>query len=112
MAGNAPKLTVVYSQRALHTLDEIWEWNAERYSAQHAQSYTEFLKRRTEDLSSANNAGRIVPTRPGYRYVTILRRRGGHGHVAVYEIVDSTIYILNYYHTAQDWQGKLASGEW
>jgi hypothetical protein len=41
----------------------------------------------------------------------IRRHRKGHGHVAVYELIGDVIHVLNFYHTAQDWQNKLADEE-
>jgi len=63
-------------------------------------------------LATRYLSGKCVPARPEFRYIIIMRRPGGHGHVAVYEIVDGLVNVLNFYHTAQDWQGKLARGEW
>jgi len=38
-------LDIVYSAKALKQLDEIWNWNEERYNASHADQYVEFLER-------------------------------------------------------------------
>jgi hypothetical protein len=44
-------------------------------------------------------------------YIVIQRSKRGHGHVAIYEIIDNKVNVIDYYHTAQDWQSKLARGE-
>ena len=44
MASGPRKLSVSFSPAALATLDQIWEWNAERYNAGHADHYIDFLE--------------------------------------------------------------------
>ena len=108
LARKPHKLTVSYSPKAQASLDEIWDWNARHYGRDHAQRYIEFLQVETDKLVSAYLRGRRVPTRTEYRYITIKRRTRGYGHVAVYEIIGDAVEILDYFHTAQDWQNKLA----
>jgi plasmid stabilization system protein ParE len=108
MAGEHRNLTVVLSPAALRTLDEIWEWNASQYGVDHAGRYIEFVLARTNQLDTIHGVGRPVPTQPRMRYIIIRRRRKGHGHLAVYEVVGDEVRVLNYFHTAQDWQTKLA----
>ena len=112
MARKPPQLKVVISPRALNALDEIWDWNAGRYDVDHADNYVDFLTKKTKGLASAYLTGRVVATAPELRYIVIKRTSKGQGHVAVYEITDDQVNVLNFYHTAQDWQGKLARGEW
>jgi plasmid stabilization system protein ParE len=107
MAAQARKLTLVYSTDALHTLDAIWVWNAEHYSVDHAEKYIEFLLVQTEKLASDYLSGRAVPNRPDLQFIVIRRRRKGHGHVAVYEVVADVVHILQFFHTAQDWPNKI-----
>jgi len=52
----------------------------------------------------------VTPQAPRFRY-RLIRKGRGHGYVAIYKIVDSTVEVIHYYHTAQDWQGKLMRGE-
>jgi len=111
MARKPPKLTVAYSPEAHTSLDEIWDWNARRYGRDHATRYIEFLQNETDKLDTDYLRGRRVPTRPEYRYITIKRRQPGYGHVAIDEIVGDTVKILDYFHTAQNWQAKLAEEE-
>lgn len=108
MAGESRNLTVSLSPAALQSLDEIWGWNARRYGAAHADKYSAFLLEKTNQLSTTYFLGKAVPTVPRLSYIVIRRRRKGHGHLAVYELVGDTIYVLQFYHTAQDWQTKLA----
>ena len=113
MARKPPKLKVQFSRRAQNSLDEIWEWNAKTYDADHAENYITFLEKNTNELATKYLTGKIVPTAPELRYITIRRNAKGHGHVAVYKIVaDTCVNVLNFYHTSQDWQEKLARGEW
>ena len=111
MARKPPKLKVTISPRALNTLDEIWEWNEKTYDTEHAENYVDFLKREVRGLATAYHDGRFVATAPELQYITIRRNPRGHGHVAIYEIVGNNVIVLSFYHTSQDWQGKLARGE-
>jgi hypothetical protein len=72
-----------------------------------------FLLSEARKLSTDYFFGKAVPARPRLSYVIIRRRRKGHAHLAVYELIDNVINVLNFYHTARDWQAKLAeeSGE-
>ena len=113
MARKPPKLKVQFSPRAQNSLDEIWEWNAKTHDSDHAENYVAFLERNANGLATAYLTGKIIPTAPELRYVIIRRNPRGHGHVVIYKIVaDSYVNVLNFYHTSQDWQGKLARGEW
>jgi plasmid stabilization system protein ParE len=108
MAAEPRRLSVALSVRALASLEDIWEWNAKTYGTGHADRYVEFLLTQTQNLAGTYAAGRPVPTRPAYRYVLIRRRRRkGHGHIVVYEVVRDSVYVLDYFHTAQDWQNAL-----
>jgi plasmid stabilization system protein ParE len=88
-------------------LDEIGDWNARTYGPDHAHRYITFLTIETAKLSALYFTGRPVPTRPKLSYVTIRKRRRGHGHIAVYQLIGDVVYVLTYYHTAQNWQAKL-----
>jgi plasmid stabilization system protein ParE len=113
MARKPPKLKVQFSPRARYSLDEIWEWNARKYNAEHAESYIAFLEKNANGLAATYLTGKIVPTAPELRYIIIRRNPRGHGHVAIYKIVASTyVNVVNFFHTSQDWQGKLARGDW
>ena len=108
MARESRNLTVSLSQPALRALDEIWDWNVQNYGLAHADKYIAFLLTETNKLSTRFFAGRAVPTVPRLSYIVIRRRRRGHGHLAVYELIGDGITVLNFYHTAQDWQAKLS----
>jgi len=112
MARKPPKLKVEISPRALNAIDEIWEWNARRYDAEHAENYVNFLKKQARGLATTYVTAKTVSTAAELQYITIRRNPRGHGHVAIFEIVDNKVTVLNFYHTSQDWQGKLARGEW
>jgi plasmid stabilization system protein ParE len=100
-------MTVSLSPAAIASLDEIGDWNARTYGPDHAHSYVAFLRTETAKLATLYFAGKPVPTRPKRSYITIRKHRGGHGHVAVYELIGEVVYVLNYYHTAQNWQTRL-----
>jgi plasmid stabilization system protein ParE len=70
-----------------------------------------FLKDAIRSLEDPNAAGKAVPGRPNVRYRLIRRRTSGHGHIVVYEIAGNQVSVLRVYHTAQDWQAKLAAGK-
>jgi len=107
MADQARKLNVSFSPAALEALGEIWEWNARHHGIEHADKYIAFLVAQANRLSTDYFLGRVVPVRPRLNYVIIRRTRRGHGHLAVYELIDDVIQVLHFYHTAQDWQARL-----
>jgi plasmid stabilization system protein ParE len=107
MVAQSRTLVVKLSSEALAKLDEIGDWNARTYDPDHAYRYVAFLKAETAKLSTLYFVGKPVPTRPKLSYITIRKRRAGHGHIAVYELIGDLIYILTYYHTAENWQEKL-----
>src|SRR6266567_3109378 len=109
MAGETRKLTVSLSPAALRSLDDIWEHNARQYDAEHADKYVAFLLAETNKLATKYFLGKAIPTLPRLSYIIIRRRRKGHGHLAVYELIDDVIQVLQYYHTSEDWQMKLAN---
>jgi plasmid stabilization system protein ParE len=111
MAAKKRRLRVELSPAAVSSLEEIGEWNARAYGLDHARRYIAFVIDQTEKLRTLHFAGKPVPTRPNLAYVIIRRNRKGHGHVAVYQVLGDLVMVLNYYHTAQDWQARLkASG--
>jgi plasmid stabilization system protein ParE len=108
MASDPPGMIVDYTPEALANLDEIWDWNAKRYGRVHADSYIEFLRKRTDRLSTDYASGKLVPTNPKLCYRVIQKRKRRHGHIVVYEVNDDDIVrVLRYFHIAQDWQNKL-----
>ena len=108
MASKPPRLIVDYTPEALANLDEIWDWNAEQHGRVHADSYVEFLRKRTDRLSTDYASGKPVPTNPTLFYRVIQKRKKRHGHIVVYEVNDNDVVrSLRYFHTAQDWQNKL-----
>ena len=101
-------MIVDYTPEALANLDEIWDRNAEQHGRVHADSYVEFLRKRTDRLSTDYASGKSVPTNLSLFYRVIQKRKKRHGHIVVYEVnEDDVVRILRYFHTAQDWQNKL-----
>jgi|SRR5579871_861946 len=103
MARKAPKLRVVYRERATLALLEVWDWNAEQYKPELADKYLAFLKRATDNLGTTYVQGRPVPTRPDFRYSLFKQRSRGFGHVAVYKVTEDAVEVLDIFHSAQDW---------
>lgn len=100
-------MNLLYSPESLRGLDAIWLWNAERYGPDHADQYVAFLLTETQRLITSPLAGTIVPTRPLLRYLLLRKRKRGHGHLVVYRLAGQTIHVLDFFHTAQDWQRKV-----
>ena len=100
-------MTVELSDLALRTLGEIWLWNATEVSPRRADAYERFLRQETSNISRQFHLGKPVPSRPALQFVTAKKARAKHGHVIVYRVSERTILVLNYYHTAQDWQNKI-----
>jgi plasmid stabilization system protein ParE len=109
MAASELTLTVVVSPTATAELADIWRWNAERYNEAHADEYIDFVKNKLRQLPVLYKLGRPVPDRPGFHYLLLRRRAKGHAHIAVYRFDDNVIDVLHIFHSAQDWQTKLAA---
>ena len=112
MARKPPRLTVKLSLRTINALNQIWLINAEKYGVERADSYIKFLRDTINRLSSEYPMGKPVTTLPEFQYIVIKRRQQGHGHIAVYKVADNEVNVATVYHTVQDWQNKLARGEW
>jgi plasmid stabilization system protein ParE len=110
MASPEFALTVTVSPTATAELADIWQWNADRYGAGHADEYVGFLRNTIRQLPVLHKLGRPVTVQPNLRYLVIRRRAKGHGHIAVYRCDEKAIDVLHVFHTAQDWQAIL-SGE-
>lgn len=110
MAARSRRREVTLSLAALEALREIWLWNAEHYGSNRADGYLRFLESAIEKLALPEVAGRPVPERSEYRYLLIQRRRGGHGHIVVFQADDTTATVLQIFHTSQNWQTRLDLG--
>jgi plasmid stabilization system protein ParE len=100
-------MKVVVAAEAQTELREIWQWNVERWGVPHADSYLDFLDQQIYNLGTAAKNGKIVESQPRLRYLLIKRRRGGHGHIAVYYVAANEIVVAHVFYTAQNWQTKL-----
>ncbi|HUB24727.1 MAG TPA: hypothetical protein VL992_04795 [Tepidisphaeraceae bacterium] len=60
MAERPRKRTVRFSPSALVLLDQIWEWNAQKYGADHADEYIAFRRSEAEHLADDWLTGRPV----------------------------------------------------
>lgn len=112
MALKSPRrLTVVITPVAQRDLNQIWNYNCDTYDADHATNYIAFLTKETAKLRTEYLKGKPAPNHPRFRY-RVIRKGRGHGYVAIYKILETTVEVLHFYHTAQDWQGKLARDGW
>ena len=101
-------LPVVYAPLAIQDLDVVWDWNERTYDPDHAARYVDLLERHIDALGENHSRGRFVESRPELRYIQISQRKRGHGHIVVYRVDDEAVCVLHIFHTAQDWQTKLA----
>lgn len=108
MASPERTLNVILSPTATTELQEIWQWNAERYTPSHADIYLRHLKERVYSLARSHSQGQVVTGRPDLHYLVIRRKARGHGHIVVYRVSAVAVEVLHIFHTAQDWQTKLA----
>lgn len=102
-----PLKKLVIADQARADLLDIWAWNAAKRSRDHAERYLRFLRAESERLARSPSLGRPVDERPGLRYITVRKRKGGFGHVLVYGESEDTVDVLHVFHTAQDWRNKL-----
>ena len=104
MAKKPTKLSLVVSKEARRSIDEIWEWNANQYGVAQAEAYIDLVWRHVEKLESAYLQG--TPANR-FRYMIIQRRSRRHGHVLIYEILETSVFVLSVFHTAQDWHAFI-----
>jgi plasmid stabilization system protein ParE len=107
MAQRPRQLRLRFSLLVKPRLAEIWRWNADKYGESHATEYLKFLRNKTRALRSEYLRGREVPGHTSYRYMTFKKRARGHGYVIVYQVLETEVYIFDYFHTAQDWTTQL-----
>ncbi len=110
MARNTLSLTVVVTPQADRDLDAIWNYNTQRYDADHADNYAEFLETQTQQLATKYLRGRCIPSHLDIRTLTIQQGRGA-GYYAVYRIKGETVEVARYLHTARDIHGMVTRGE-
>jgi len=108
MARPKPALKVIVAPEAASDLAEIWRWNAERYSPDHADRYVDLLKQVIYGLDVAHLRGKPVARRPDLRFVLVRRKSRGYGHLVVFRINDVTVDVLHVFHSAQDWPTELS----
>ncbi len=89
-------------------LDEIWDWNKKTYGIHHARRYVDMLQLQIDAIGNTYIHGKIVESRPELRYIRLGKRKQGHGHIAVYRVEAGVVSVVHVFHTAQNWQAKLA----
>ena len=111
MARKPPRLIVYLTPRASQDLQEIWDYTAATFSADHADRYLAFLEEETAELTVRHTRGKNVPNRPGLLYATFKIRPRAAGYIAFFEIVGETIEVLRYVHTSRDWHSMTRRGK-
>lgn len=96
-------LTVEYSDAAAADLKQIWNWNADHYGRSHASKYIQYLRSSIGSLRATPHHGSEIAQLPPYRKLLLLKRSGGHGHMAIYQVVGDVIRVVRILHTAQDY---------
>ena len=109
MDAKPPTLRVIYAPTALYELDEIWNWNLDANGIGQAKAYVTFLRGHMDALSVDYAGGKTVSVRPDLQFITMRWRKGGHGHIAVYQIDlrEQTLTIAHVFHTRKNWEHIL-----
>lgn len=74
-----PGQLVAFSREATHSINQIWDWNAQKFGAGHADRYFQFLVNEIELLAAEPNRGRRIPNRSQWRSFVITSRPKRHG---------------------------------
>ena len=101
-------LPIIYANNAIRELEEIGDWNEKTYSRTRAKDYIAFLEQQILTLGRDFEKGRLVRTRPDLRYIMMRLKTGGNAHVAVYSVDEQAVNLLHVFHSAQDWENRLA----
>lgn len=83
MASRKPRLNVSLSNKATRQLNEIYEYNLEKRGETIADRYIAFLRTKIASLAVDHGAGKAIESRPDLRYLLMIKRAGGDGHIAV-----------------------------
>jgi plasmid stabilization system protein ParE len=102
------KLSVVIAPAVVDEFHRIWSWTAGHFGDIQADAYLAFLKSRILRLARRYSTGMKVGHRPDLHCLIVRRRASGHGHVVVYRFDDKQVEVLHIFHSAQDWESKLA----
>lgn len=101
MDRGSSRVKLELSDKAYADLLEIWVYNAEYYTIEHADKYWAFVFTELERVvDHPLLVGRPVENFPHLRCVIIKRRAGGHGHAAYYEIHPDAIRVVRILHTS------------
>ncbi len=101
-------MKIIITPTAYQDLEEIWRWNAKHYDELHADNYLAFLNREIDGLVSLYKRGIHLRKQFDLQYSLLRRRSSGHGHIVVYSVAASDIIVKHVFHTAEDWQTKVA----
>ena len=100
MDTGALLVKIELSGKADADLVEIWVYNAERYSIEHADKYKSFLLQELALLTQYPGWGKAVAGFPQISCWVMKRRASGHGHAAYYEAHPDVIYVVRILHTS------------
>ena len=104
-------MRIIITPTVADELEEIWLWNAKHYDELHADKYLAFLNNGIDSLVSFHPRGIRLKKQSVLQYFVLQRKAFGHGHVVVYQVIASDIVIKHVFHTAEDWQSKIAELE-
>ena len=109
MGSKTSKLKVELTDQATASLEEIWDLNATQYGRSHADEYIQFLRHKANQLATDFQQYSFVPQRTSLRFVVIKKSNlsGAYGHIAVYRVTEELVEVIDFFHTSQNWQGKL-----
>ena len=107
MDQGAAEVNLEFTDKADADLGEIWVYNADRYSVEHADKYRAFLLVELETLREQPEWGKTVENFPNLRCLVMRWRAGGYGHAAYYEIHSDAVRIVRILHTAMDAPGHI-----
>lgn len=84
------------SPAAISDIAAIWDYTAERWSADQADRYTDDIKDACEALCSGRKVGRPVDVRPGYMKYAV------GSHMLYFRQMDDWIVIVRILHQRMD----------
>ena len=107
MNPTEPALSVFYARKFLKELEVIANWNERTYGPKRAKRYIEFLNKAISELGIHHGKGTCVESHPEFQYVLVRRGSRGHGHIVVYQVAETSVTVLQIFHSAEDWERKL-----
>lgn len=101
-------LTIRLTPAARADLIGIWHWNASKNGEARADAYVDFLLASLDRLAMNPSLGKAVPEYEGLRRYLVKKRSRSHGHIVFYRHDADKLEVIHFYHTAQDWLGRMS----